>query len=460
MSEMKATEVVNEGLKREFRIEVPLGRVLSLQKKKIELKGKKYKIPGFRPGKVPFDHLKEAFGAEALQDAISDIVQETARDFMSGQKTPPAVKPTYQVESYDEEKGLVYVLSFEVAPDMPTEITQEIPLQHAKITVEESHVDAFLKEIAENQLQDKPLETPRPVKEGDCVYVHATLFPKKSKPVEVERVSFVLDKERLLPQIHHALMGKNVDDVVELPLSFQKDHRDKRLAGKTVPSQLRITEIFTRVPRETLDEDFARDLGFETLEKLRDFARQSVNKKATNLEFLWSKRQILDFYATQYGFDVPAQMTETEYQNIWRQTYGELKISETPPEDPEEKSQRETLFQEAMGKSEDELKSFYQKIAERRVRLGFLLTKLGKALDVQVTEEELREAFQKEVLKYPGEERKVAQFYQKNPQALSHLQAPLMEDKILRALVDANPGDSIACTFEEVQEKVEKIEDA
>lgn len=436
MSDIKTEEIVNEGLKRQFRITVPAERVQARVDHLIREKGKTYAEPGFRPGKVPFERLKMVFEGSATEKAVPEILQETASTFLKEQAVTPAFKPEYTLENYEPAKELIYTLSFEIMPEVPEISDDGLKLRRAALKISDTDIDIYVKEWAASYKDSQPLSKKRPAQKGDLLRVMMTITPKGAKESEKSEMDFVLTEEELRPEILQVLLGTQPGDTVSQDIFFPKNAPDRKLAGKMVHATFEVQDIREQIPFEpTLA--FAQFLKLKDLEEVQSRAKQALEKQGEHMAFLWVKRQILDFFAKKYTFEVPARMVDLEYQSIWDQTYKEIGVPAKAPEnDPAAQSSRAELFQSHVGKSEKELEDFYRKAATRRVRLGFVLTQYGKTLDVQVTDKEMQAAFLEELKKYPGEEKKVMEFYRNNPQAFSRLQAPVFEDKLLRHLAD------------------------
>jgi trigger factor len=454
MSNATTTEVLNKGLKRQFHVEVPSDHVQKNVDLLIREKGKKYKENGFRPGKVPLARLQEIFGGAVLEDAIKQTVQQTVAAFLKEKQLNPVLKPEYTVESYDDEKGLSYKIDLELFPEVP-EISEEgLEIQKVSCRISEKEVEDFLKELAKSNFQNRPLKKARASQKGDVLHLVMELFPEGAKEKRTENVEFILEETELPPEIFEALMGKKVGEVVETQIAFSKEVPDRKIAGKTVDARFSIEEILERVPFE-LGEELAQFLKFETLEKLQENARKNLDSQGEALAFLWTKRQILDFFEKKYLFDVPEKLVDIEYHAIWKQTYQDLNIPEVGPEKDEEKKEREAFFKQEVGKTEEELKSFYRKISERRVRLGFVLTQLGQKMGIKLTTQESQNALFQEMMKHPGKEKEVAQYYRSNPQAFSRLQSPVFEDKLLRHISEMKPSEPKSLTKEEIENLLE-----
>lgn len=457
---MKITELASEGLKRKIEVQIASEKVQTHQDQKILERGKTYKVPGFRPGKVPLETLREVFAAQALQDAISEVVQETASEVLKGLAEKgliPALKPEYSVISYDEEKGLVYTLSFEVTPDVPEVVAEGFALKRALISVSDEEIETFIKELAEGTQETQDPETPRPAALGDRVKVTLTCSSKGKVKVDLKEVSFDLDAERTAPEFLDLCVGMSVGETKKKTVSFSKDLRDKRIAGKNFDCDCTLHQVQESIPAQVNDA-LATQFGHESLEAFRGDVKVILQKERDGLSFLWLKRQILDALSAKYPFEVPSRMVDVEYKNIWEQTYRELDIDQAIPEDEALKTVRSEAFKNAMGKTEEELVEFYKTVAERRVRLGFSVSSFAKKHEISLTEEESKNALWSEMRNYPGQENEFLKFALGNQDVMARIQAPAFENKVLTFIAEKNPSDPVPMSMEAVQAEVEKLD--
>ena len=148
------------------------------------------------------------------------------------------------------------------------------------------------------------------------------------------------------------------------------------------------------------------------------------------------KRTLLDKLAETHSFDVPPGMVDIEFETIWNRLQEELKRGGPDAEEA--------------GKSEDELRAEFRTIAERRVRLGLLLSEVGRRNNIQVTQDELNRALVAEAQRYPGQEREVFEFFRNTPRAIDNIRAPLFEDKVIDFILELAKVDEKTVSVDEL----------
>jgi trigger factor len=207
----------------------------------------------------------------------------------------------------------------------------------------------------------------------------------------------------------------------EVKVVFPLDYPRRELANKEAVFDVEVTEIRRLLPA-AIDDELARSLGLEDLQALRRRLREQIEAEYASASRSRLKRQLLDRLAENHEFEMPPGLVETEFEQIWSQIEADRKAGRIDPEDKD--------------KSEEELKGEYRAIAARRVKLGLLLSEVGRRAQVEVKQDELARSVMDQARRYPGQERKIMEFYQNNAEALAQLRAPLYEDKVVDYILD------------------------
>jgi trigger factor len=191
------------------------------------------------------------------------------------------------------------------------------------------------------------------------------------------------------------------------------------LKGK--PAEFEVTVKEVRAPKAAAaDDEFARKLGLADLPALKEAIKGQLKGRYENLSRFKLKRALLDALDEKHDFPLPPRMVDAEFEGIWTQVQAE--------------NEREGPSEEDKDKTPEQLQAEYRKIAERRVRLGLVLAEIGRAQNVQVTDQEMLQAAREEAMRYTGQEQQVFDAIRKNPQAQAQLRAPLYEDKVVDAI--------------------------
>ena len=248
--------------------------------------------------------------------------------------------------------------------------------------------------------------------------VDGTEFPGGSaKGHELE-----LGSGRFIPGFEDQLVGAKAGEHRSVNVTFPKEYGSEELAGKDAVFEVDVKEV-KELKEAKIDDELATDLGMESLEAMKKAIREQLEREYGTVARQRLKRALLDQLAAKHDFPVPPGMVDLEFETIWKQ-FQEAR-----------EANKEEVADEA-DKSEDELKNDYRVIAERRVRLGLLLSEVGRSNAITVTQDEVNRALGDEARRHPGYEKQVIEFYRKNPEALANLRAPLFEDKVVDFIVE------------------------
>jgi trigger factor len=420
---MQVTETSAQGLKREFKVTIPASDVQSKLDLRLEELGRTVKLPGFRPGKVPFRLLKQRFGKSVVGEVVERTVSDTSVQVLSERGLRPAAQPKIEVTAFAYDADLEFNMALELLPDIQPIDFATLKLERLTVEVADEAVEAALGRLAERQKKSTPLATPRPAAKGDVLVmdfigrIDGEEFPGGSANdhyLEIGSDSFV-------PGFEEQLVGASAGDHLDVTVTFPADYPNEKLAGKEAVFAVTVKEIREPMP-VPIDDELAKALGMNDLGELRRAVRDQRANEYAQVARARMKRQLLDKLADAHEFELPAGLIDSEFEAIWRQVESDRAQGQGDPEDA--------------GKSEDQLKGEYRDIAGRRVKLGLLLSEVGRMNNIEVGNDELSRAIMTEARRYPGRERQVIEFYQNTPQALAQVRAPLYEDKVVDYILE------------------------
>ena len=435
---MQVIETSTEGLRHEFKIVVPAADIEQrVQTELVKLAGR-VKLPGFRPGKVPVALMKQRYGKSVMGEVLEGAVDEGTRKALDERNLRPALRPKVEVTSFDEGKDLEYKVDVEVLPEIAAPAFDAVEIDRPVAEVTDEQVSDGLKRIAETRRKFEAITEDRGIEAGDIAVID---FKGSLDGGDVrddmsgEAHRLEIGSGRFIPGFEDQLIGKKAGDHVTVSLSFPEDYQSEEHAGKPAVFEVDVKSIEKGVVPE-VNEEFAKELGFEDLEGLRGAVKTQTEQEFGRISRLRAKRKLLDKLADLVDFAVPQGMVDLEFDQIWKQVQQSL---ETGGDDNPDKN-----------KSEDELRAEYRGIAERRVRLGLLFAEIGRAENVEVTQEELNRALIAEARRYPGQEQQVVDFFRQNPQAIENLRAPLFEEKVVDLILGKIKVNDTTVTPEEL----------
>ncbi len=440
---MQVTETETDGLKREFKVVIAASDIEEkLQHRLMEL-GSTVKVPGFRPGKVPVQVLKQRFGRSVLGEVVERAVTDGSSQALSERGLRPATQPRIEITAFDEGKDLEFTMALELLPDIKPIDFGDLKLTRFKVEVPDSEVDSALDHLAGHRKESKPLETPRKSESGDVLVIdfRGSVNGEELPGMAAEDHHLELGSSSFIEGFEDQLIGVDVDEAREVKVRFPDGYVNEKLAGQEAVFQVKVKEIRETQPA-VIDEDFAKSLGEDSLDALKSKLRDQIGQDFEQASRTHLKRELLDKLAEAHDFVVPAGMVDIEFNTIWPHI--------------EEAMKEGKLDEEDQDKSEDVLRSEYREIAERRVRLGLLLSEVGRVNNIDVSSEELNRALAMEARKHPGQEREVFEYFQKTPEAMANLRAPIFENKIVDFIVEMADTAEKGVTAEELRAALER----
>jgi trigger factor len=416
---MQVTETNKDGLKHEFKIVIPAGDIAERIARRLTEIGRQARLPGFRPGKAPMSVLKTRFLPHVRGEVVQDAVNQGADEALKDRNLRPALQPKVEITAFDEGKDLEYTLAIEALPEIEPMDFSAVALERWKPEVPDSEVDQALERLARRQRRDEPVD--RAAEKGDLVVidfkgeVDGTEFPGGSATGS----RLELGSGGFIPGFEDQLVGAGPGEERTIEVTFPADYGVADLAGKAAKFAVKVTEV-RAFQHQPIDDTLATALGMENLAELRQMMRQQSEREYSGMARQRLKRELLDQLASHHDFPVPPGMVEGEFETIWRQY-----------EAQRERAKRSGVTDYNEGKSDDEVRAEFRRMAERRVRLGLLLSEVAKRHNISVTQDEINQALVAEARRFPGQERRVVEFYRNEPGAIDGLRAPILEDKVV-----------------------------
>jgi trigger factor len=428
---MQVTETVNEGLKREFKVVVPIADLASKVDARLDQLKTQVRINGFRPGKVPVTHLKRLYGRSVMAEAIEQTVREansqivTERGFKLVRE--PQVKLPEEKDAVEQviegKTDLAYTVAIEILPPIELADFKGIQVERLNAEVAESEVDEAVQRIAEQSRPFAAKGEGAKAESGDRAVID---FTGKIDGTPFEGgtggdVTLHLGSGTFIPGFEDQLVGATTGEKRTIKVTFPQTYPAQHLAGKEAEFEVTVKALEAPQP-VTVDDAFAKSVGLDSLAKLREMVKGRLTQEHGAMSRQKVKRVLLDELDAKHKFGPPPSLVEDEFNNVWKTIQDDLQ------------SRKRTFEDE--GTTEDKAKEEYRAIAERRVRLGLVIAEIGEKNSIKVTDEELSRAVMERARQMPGQEQRVWEFYRNNPDALASLRAPIFEDKVIDYILE------------------------
>ncbi|MDQ3074589.1 MAG: trigger factor [Pseudomonadota bacterium] len=440
---MKTVETENAGLKRAYTLTIPAKDIDARVEGEIKRMAPEIKMPGFRPGKVPPNLIRKMHGDNLHAEALNTTVQQSVQQLLSEQQLRPAMQPQVELaEGYTAGQDAEVRVTLETLPDVPTPSIDGLKLERLTVEGDDPAVDAQIAQLAQSQKRYDDAKKGHKAADGDQVVID---FVGKVGGVAFdggtgEDMPVVLGSASLIPGFEEQMVGVRQGDEKTLNVTFPKDYQAANLKGKAATFEVVVKAVKT-AGETRIDDDFATQLGLKDLDQLKSLIRDQQQQELNNLTRTHMKRRLLDQLAQSHDFEVPPSMVDAEYENIM----GQLRHEASHEDDSD------AALKEIESEADD-----YRNIAVRRVRLGLLLSEIGAANGVDISNQEMNRLIGQAAQQYPPKDReRFIQYVQQDPMAAAQLRAPLYEDKVVDFLFSKADISDRAVTREELEADLE-----
>ena len=421
---MQITETVNKGLERELKVVVPKEDLAGQLAVRLEDMKGKVRIDGFRQGKVPTNHIKKLYGKQIMAELVNEMINKRSGEVLKERNEKAAQQPAISMTEDEKEadailsgeKDFEFNISYEVMPEITVPALDKLKIERPIAEVADKELDAEVLKIAESArtYEEKKGKTA----DGDRITMDY-LGKVDGEPFEGgkdEDAKLVIGSGRFIPGFEEQIIGLKAGDEKTIKVTFPAEYQAEHLAGKDAEFEITL-KLVEKPAKMEINDELAKQLGVESADKLREAVKGQIESQNGSYTRAKVKRQVLDQLDEQTKMELPQKMVGAEFENIWTQMTKELERAKKTFEDEET--------------TEEEARKEYQKLAERRVRLGLTLAKIGEEAKVEITEDELQKAMFDQVRQYPGQEQAIFDYFRENPDAVAGLRAPLYEEKVV-----------------------------
>jgi len=419
---MQVTELKKKGLEREFKVTVPPKDITDKLNGSLLQISKDVEIKGFRKGKAPLNIVKQRFGQNALNQTLDELIKSTTNEVIKKKNLRLAIKPKVDVKNFGEEKGLEYIMTLELIPDIKVEDIKKIKLTKFISKIDEDDFKKTLETFSKTQ-QNFEKKDGKKIENGDGVLLNLrpTYNNEIVKEALIENKMTVVGEKMIISEIEQKILGTKAGDKLDFICKFPVNFPDKDIAEKDVRVEIDILEV--RVPqKKVLDDNFAKSMGAIDLNDFKEKIRKQMQGELDGVSKMIMKKDLIEQLDKTHKINLPQGMVKYEFDIIWNK-FNDDKT-------------KGIIDETDKNRKEEDLKKEYRSIAERRVKVGLILAKIGEDQKISVSEDDLKKEIEQEILRQPDAKEQIIKFYSENSQALASLKAPIFEQKIVEYILE------------------------
>ena len=435
---MQVTETKSEGLSREFKVALPANEIEEKISHRLKELARTAQMPGFRPGKVPVAVLRRKYGPSVLGEVLERAVNDSSQQALAEKGLRPAMQPRIEITSFEDGGDLEYTIAVELLPEIKPVDFSQIKLERLIPKTDEAAMEKTLADIAAAHGDSAPIKDDRETRTGDVLMIDfvGRVGGEEFAGGKAEDYELTLGSGTFIPGFEEQLIGVKAGDKVEVKVKFPESYGAAELSGKDAVFNVTVNELTETVP-SAIDDELAKKAGTENLEALKNSIREEQEREFNGMSRMILKRALLDELSAAHDFEIPEKLMDREFETIWNQFEEQRKKAKDADAGDE-------------GKTDDEHKKEFREIAERRVRLGLLLSEVGRANNVQISQEDVNSQLMAEARRHPGREKEVMEHYKNNPEAMEQLSAPLYEEKVVDFILEQASITEKTATMDEL----------
>ncbi|MEJ0012958.1 MAG: trigger factor [Bauldia sp.] len=426
---MQVTETQVDGLRREFAVVIPATELDSRLVERLTAMKNEVQIKGFRPGKVPVSYLRRLVGRSEMAGIVQSMLSEVARDTLASRGEKAVTQPDYKLpedEALSEKvltggADLSYTMTYEVMPHVELADFKKIEVERPVVAVTDEDIEEQLKQLADGARSFATKQGVAATGDRLTISYVGKINGETFSGGSDDNAVLTIGDGRFIPGFDEQLIGLASGDSKTITVTFPADYAAKDLAGKEATFDVQVKAL-AAADAVAIDDGLAERLGLPDIAALRDTVRDQVKQQYTFATSQKVKRNLLDILDKQHDFALPPALVDQEFDTIWRQITDDLARSGKSFADE--------------GTTEEAARADYRKIAERRVRLGLVMSEIGDRNNIQVTEEETQRALAAHMRQFPGQEQALVDYYRRSPEALASLRAPIFEQKVVDFILE------------------------
>ncbi len=443
---MQVNALKTDGLVHNYEVTVPAADIQRQIETRLKGMLATVQMPGFRPGKVPFAVVEKRYGASVLGEVVEETVNTAAMKAVSEKGLRPATEPKVEFVGMPSEvpatKDLVFKMEVEIIPAIEPMDFSKLSFEKMVVEASEGDIGEALERIAKGNRKQEPAPEGYAAKLGDMATINfdGSVNGVKRDGMKGDDFPLELGSGRFIPGFEEQLVGAKAGEKRDVKVTFPTDYHAKDLAGAAAIFEVEVIDV-SQLQAPTVDDELAKAAGFENLDALKKHLAEQISQNFSQVSRAIIKRKLMDALADSHKFDVPPTLVAREFEQLWAQVSQAKQVGQLDEDDK--------------NKTDEQLKTDYQNIANRRVRLGLLLSEVARKNKIEINREDVRKAIIQEAMRYPGQEKKVVDYYTKDASAREQLTAPMLEEKVVDLILSKAKTTDKKVTRDELQKAAE-----
>ena len=440
---MQVTETKAEGLSREFRVALPAKEIEAKISDRLHELARTAQLPGFRPGKVPVSLLRKKYGSAVMGEVLERAVTDSSMQALAEKGLRPATQPKIEITSFKDGGDLEYTIAVELLPEIKPIDFSTLKLERYAAAADEADIEKTIQRLAEAHGSTAAIAESRAAKSGDTLLIDfvGRVGGEEFPGGKADNYELKLGSNTFIPGFEDQLVGAKAGDTITVKVKFPEAYGAAELAGKDAEFAVAVKELRQTAPA-AVDDELAKKLNMTDLKALKDAIKEEQEREFNKIARMVLKRTLLDELAETHDFEIPEKLLDQEFEAIWKQYEEQRKEGGAADADDD--------------KPEDEQKQEFRDIAERRVRLGLLLSEVGRTNNVQISQEDVNRQLMIEARRHAGHEKEVMDHYKNTPGAMQQLTAPIYEEKVVDFILELADVSEKKATMEELMKALEE----
>ena len=431
-------------LRKDFELILPKELVNKKIDEYIEKIKGTFNINGFRKGQVPVHVIKEKHGSAIMIDEVEKLISENIKKIVDDNKIKLALQPKVDLKKIEMGQDVEINLIMELFPEVPEIDIKKIKITKREIEIAEIELADELKRFAKYFCTWDKQDVGYKAKLNDAVKIDyvGRVDKKEFDGGSAKDYQLELGSKSFIDDFEEQLVGKKAGDELMVKVKFPKDYRVEDLAGKSAEFEVKIHEVLTAKLPEINDEFTKNNLGIENKKTLEENLKKELEKRNEEMCFDAFKIELFDFLNKKYDFDLPTGMVDEQTNIMWREIEEELKTNPQKFKNDKEKEKAREVKEE---------------LAKKMIRCGIILSKICEQNKIELSKEDFDKEISKVLARFPGQEKQVIEYYQKNPQIIENIRLTAIETKAINFVMNQESIEKKKNNFKDFEKFYNKL---